>query len=187
MFIKYVTPITLTREKYSCIPSDNIQQKMDRVKKWRNTASTVQLVCKKKFSSLGVKESRILGPLKWKNKQTNKKTSKLTAIWFNIKRKKSGLFCLLCEKNLLGYWLVQQYRLYVRRTSVILNFVANVSKEKGRDGTEHKLTSTRRKRDTRKKLESKLSLPSFSLPCVPLAFAPSRFSLPPLRWLKGPQ
>ena len=60
------------------MPSDNIQQKMDRIKKWRNTASTVQLVCKKKFSSLGVKANRILGPLEWKkkeNKQTNKQTN----------------------------------------------------------------------------------------------------------------
>ena len=38
--------------------------------------------------------------------------------------------------------------------------------------------STRRKNDMRKELESKVSLPLFSLPRVPLAFAPSRFPLP---------
>lgn len=57
--------------------------------------------------------------------------------------------------------------------SVILPFVANVSKEKGSDRTVQQREEQERVEGHEKRIESKVSLPSFSLPPVPLAFAPS--------------
>lgn len=47
MFMSELAPMILTSEKYSCTPSDNIQQKMARRKKCSKAAKAIQLVYNK--------------------------------------------------------------------------------------------------------------------------------------------